>query len=214
MIEVNQELIEKYHRQACSHDECAAVEAWLFEEDTDVALQLPAEENKAIHKAEIWKGILTLLPPKDLPMNKKIRLPYRFIAAAACFIAGLFLLFSPLKKAHHKQTTDLIVDNSTIAQVEHLEYEHCNFAIGPNTRADINYSTGLINLSGSILIHPKEDLELFLSGDAKKTVLKMGQTYILIRDNTENNQLLVVNKSNLTDLPPLVQRKIINTFNI
>lgn len=215
MIEVNQELIEKYHRQECTPEECAAVESWLFEEDTEVILDLPADENKASHKAEIWMGIEEILPQQDLKLKQKIAFPYRLLAIAAILLVGLFIFFSyDANETSHKTITDLAINNTSAVRVKHLQYDHCNFSIAPHTRADINYQTGLINLSGSILIHPKEDFELFLSGNATKTLLKTGQTYILIRDEAENEHFFLVNKSNLTDLPPMVQRKIINTFNI
>jgi len=221
-MKISKELLEKYHRNECTAAERGWVEEWLFSEDADDELILPDGEDKEAHKKEIWNELMDILPEKSgevfvqqhnpgLESPSKYALWQRSIAAA--LVLGLLITVFyaiPSKMQPHLVT----VDNTSSFDVKYLDSSGYDIAVGPNTEASINYHTGIIDFSGSLMISPKRDIRLIFHGDKQKMDFKMGETYIILRDKTENDKMIVVNERNLLDLPPVIQKHIVNQFNI
>lgn len=74
--------------------------------------------------------------------------------------------------------------------------------------------SGIVDLSGSMLIHPKKDIELLFEGSEDKMTFKAGQTYIILKGEHGNDTMIIVNEKNIMDLPPVIQKQIINEFQI
>ncbi|MCX2453848.1 hypothetical protein OQX61_21445 [Pedobacter sp. PLR] len=230
-MNISKDLIEKYHRNECSTEERDAVEAWLFSNHTDEGLQLPLGESKAAHKADIWKGIEDILPkeeqehlsvacqpeeiPVGLPATAKLTHNFWMGAVAATIVIGLTGLGVVQLQKNREQTDPALVsvNNTSTIKVHHLEVNDYTLAVGTNTSAKIDNLTGVVDLAGSILISPKKDMTLSFEGSPEKIIFKKDQTYIILKGKEGTDQIIVSEK-NLMDLPPVLQKQIINEFNI
>jgi len=227
-MKIDKDLIERYHRQECSAEEREAVESWLFSADSEEALQLPLSESKAAHKADIWADITEILPAESKtdeipeiqqlqPKRKILKASFWSGAVAASITIGVFILGAyyitggPQEQQYGQFVS---VNNSSPINVRHVESSGYAISVGTNTSANIDKITGAIDLTGSILIRPKKDLELFFEGNTEKIKLKKGQSYILLKGKNGEDKLLIVSENNLMDLPPVLQKQIINEFNI
>ena len=222
-MKVNEELIGKYHRQECSSEEAEAVEEWLFSSDSDEALQLPAGENKAEHKLDIWKEIQLVLPedpeiPKD-PLVLPVKQPpfsrafwTGAVAASVALVMVTFVFYTLQVK--NKELQLVSVKNSSSYAVKQVSSDGYHLSVGPKTSATINNTNGIVDLSGSIIIKPTEDIELAFGHDQEKIVFKNGETYIIWNDMESSGKIIIINERNLTDLPPVIQKQIINQFKI
>lgn len=220
-MKIDKEIIERYHRNECSPEEAQAVELWLFSGDSDEALLLPINEDKAVHKTMIWTDIeKTILPEKEIIPGKTKRTFHKIsfwsgAVAASLFIAVLTASFYHLGKNLTTQDQPLLsVNNRSSINVKHLEANAYHISVGPNTSASINNTTGSVDLSGSLLISPKKDIVLSFEGSKEKMTFKAGQTYIILKGEDGNDKIIIVNEKNIMDLPPLLQKQIINEFKI
>ena len=213
-MNINQELIERYHRDECTEQERKAVEAWLFADDSIEELDLPVDENKTEHKASMWNEIAAVLPKENV--IKSHSFSFWKGAIAASLVLGLlgFGFYQFTLKTKNESPQFVSVDNTSAINVRHLDSKGYNISVGPNTFAKINYATDSVDLSGSMLISPKKDVELKFIGTDQKISLKMGQTYIILNGKTDEDKIIVVSESNLMDLPPVLQKQIINQFSI
>lgn len=229
-MNISKDLIEKYHRNECNTEERDAVEAWLFSSHTDEGLQLPLGESKAAHKAYIWAGIEEILP-KENPIvmsslaapEKEMALPaagksspnFWMGAVAASLVIGLAGLGVVQLQRNNQQRNEALVsvNNTSTINVHHLEVDDYALSVGRSTSAKIDNLTGVVNLAGSILISPKKDVTLSFEGSPEKITLKKDQTYIILKGK-EGKDKIIVSEKNLMDLPPILQKQIINEFNI
>ncbi|MET1055564.1 MAG: hypothetical protein ABWY16_09665 [Pedobacter sp.] len=223
-MKISKELIERYHRDECTATERGWVEEWLFSADAEDELMLPDGEDKLEHQKEIWNGLSGIFTETDemsLPQHPEIpevrkkmvsyALWYRSIAAVLVFcLIGISLFLIPSQLQPHLIT----VDNTSSFDVRYLDSNGYDIAVGPNTAAKINYRTGFIDFSGSLMISAKEDVELIFHGDKEKVSFKMGQTYIILKDKKGKDKIIVVNERNLLDLPPVIQKRVTTEFNI
>ncbi|WP_316820497.1 hypothetical protein [Pedobacter gandavensis] len=229
-MNINQDLIEKYHRNHCSTEEREAVEEWLFSNHTDEGLQLPLGESKAAHKADIWAGIEEILPkeeqtpihqsiehlnPTTVPLSRKSNRGFWMGAVAATVVIGLSGLgMVQLQRNNQQKDPALVsVNNTSTINVHHLEVNDYTLAVGTSTSAKIDNMSGVVDLAGSILISPKKDITLSFEGSPEKITFKKDQTYIILKGK-EGKDKIIVSEKNLMDLPPVLQKQIINEFNI
>lgn len=219
-MKVDAQLLERYHLNQCSPEEEQLVEEWLL--NTDAApLVMHSVNRKEQIKADIWRDISSILPPeKETPavIIPKVKPSIYYFwkgAIAATLLLGLLgvIAFYMLKPG--PQPGQLVAfQNNSSYKVNHISSSSYNLAIGPETSAQIDQESGAIDLSGSMLISPKKDMDLHFEGAAEKMTLKKGQTYIIL--NSKNGQLglIVINEKNIVNLPTVIQRKIIRQFDI
>ena len=243
-MKIGKELLEKYHRNECTTEESDAVEAWLFSGDSDEALQLPLNESKAAHKAEMWMEIAKILPadvplhtdpaPTLVPVSVSTPAPVREPepvsvstenrifkkafwsgAIAASLIIGIVGTAGYQLISVDRPVTALVnINNTSLENVRHIESSGYNISVGTNTSARIDNLTGAVDLSGSMLICPKKDISLSFEGSTEKFIFKKGQTYILLKGKDGKDKILIVSRQNLMDLPPVLQKQIMHEFNI
>ncbi|WP_442589288.1 hypothetical protein ACSBL2_25035 [Pedobacter sp. AW31-3R] len=223
-MKINKDLIEKYHRQECSPEETEAVEQWLYSSDSDEALQLPAIEDKQMHKQEIWAGIEEFISsqepaaaeaPKPAAKRKFHTTFWYGAAAASLFLGMLIFIGNRFRKNEQDENIQLLnVSNTSSVDVKQLQASMYDLSIGTNTSGSIDNLTGTVDLAGSLLIRPKENIELQFEGRNDKTSLEKGQTYIILKGKNGHNKVIVINEHNLMDLPPVMQKQIINEFKI
>ena len=222
-MEISKELIEKYHLGECSLQESKFVEEWLFSEETDQELQLPVQENKTELKTQMWEEIQQIFPSgfntvKEEPvplLTKTSKLIHWTKMIAAVLVLGLFSLISYNLYYSPQDPLGLVsVNNTSLLKVRHIDSRAYSISLAPESTAKINYQTGSIDFSGSIIISPKKDIELSISGSEGKMTFKTGQTYIAMNGRSGYDRFILINQRNLMDLPPVLQKQLMNKFSI
>jgi len=227
-MKVDKDLIEKYHRQECTAEETEAVEQWLFSGESDEALQLPAGEDKAKHKAGLWKEISSILPEEDdlsgtaatagtsAHIKRYLTIPGFWTGTIAASVALVLVAFTFYHFGGSGQSGDqfVSVDNHSAVDIRHIRSADYDISVGPNTKGLIDRNSGTIDLSGSMVITPSRDVELTFGQGHEKITFKTGETYIVLNDLDGKGRIIIVNERNLTDLPPVIQKQIINQFKI
>lgn len=222
-MKISKELIEKYHLGECAPQESKFVEEWLFSEETDQELQLPVQENKAELKAQMWEEIQQVLPSGSPALKEEpvlmLTKPSKLIYWAKMIAAVLVLGFSSLISYHLYYSPQdplglVSVNNTSLLKVRHIDSRAYCISLAPESTARINYQTGSIDFSGSIIISPKKDIELSISGSEGKMTFKTGQTYIAMNGKSGYDRFILINQRNLMDLPPVLQKQLMNKFSI
>lgn len=216
-MKINADLIEKYHHNLCTPEECKAVEDWLMSSEVD-ELEFHTEKDKQLVKDDIWKNIAPVVPDQLVPKQQFLHpasyYMWKGAVAASLFIALLGAIFYYFNRNSEKTVEFVAFHNKSALKVNHISSKEYSLAIGPETSAEINEQNGMIDLTGSILISPKRDIELKFDGAVNSVSLKKGQTYIILNSKSGNHGLIVVNEKNLINLPPLIQKKLIQEFDI
>jgi len=227
---IDQELIERYHRNQCTAQEAAAVEDWLFAESAGgETVSLPEGENKADHKAAMWNAIATHMHVHAAEGKVQRKKTYKPSVLSMSMAASL-LLFMVGSYFYLYQTMD---QSSAIAAQDHSSFSNTNIKsnglhilLGDKSKANINPSSdealGNVDFCGMILIDPEKDMTLTLnahcvspSEDSKIQNLKKGQRYIAFNYKFNSaNEVILINERNLTNLPPVLQREIMKQFHI
>jgi hypothetical protein len=196
-MKVDKELIEKYHRQECTPDEMLAVEQWLLSDTSDE--ELPGDLH--LLEQEMWQGIM---PP---PPKKK----YAFLPIAAAAAVLLAVVFTGLRFFHHLDVERPVAVNNQTIHLKYISATDYNLSVAPNSTAMLNRELGTMKFTGSLMLKPKEDMELSLDNGRQKLEFKAGQTYILVNGDGE---VVVVNERNLMDMPSVLQQRISAEFKI
>jgi len=216
-MNINSELLERYHLNTCTAEERRLVEAWLFNTEVDELDATGLVEDKSVIQKAIWQEIETALPQavKQLPKRSNTYFMWKGAIAASLFIAlaGLVSYFVLADKTNG-QNDFLALNNPSALHVKYIDATGYHVAIGPNTIAKINNSDGMIDLTGSMLISPKKDVDLVFEGTNKKVTLLKGQTYIILKNKTGVKSIIVISERNLMDLPPVIQKQLSAQFDI
>lgn len=220
---VDKELLEKYHLDTCTAEERRQVEDWLFNTETE-DLDESVVAGKNIHKMDMWNEIKTILPeeikPESLPYaagairKNNVYFMWKGAIAASVFIAAsaALLYFVFAGRPNHELVLTSFVNTSS-HQVKYVDSRGYSASVGPNTMAKINREAGVTDLTGSILISPKRDIELSY-GAKENIILKKGQTYIILKNGAGEGGVMVISERNLLDLPPVIQKQLTTQFGI
>ncbi|TZF84094.1 hypothetical protein FW774_11680 [Pedobacter sp. BS3] len=216
-MKVNADLLRKYHNNQCTPSERIAVEDWLLNSEVD-ALAFHTEKDKDVIKDAIWKDVASVLPPKAISTEQLLKPAAYYVwkgaVAATLFIALLGSAIYYFNRNSEKPAGFMVFRNTSALKVNHINSRSYSLTIGTETSAEINEHNGVIDLAGSILISPKKDIELKFDDSNSKVHLKKGQTYIIINSKSGNHSLIVVNEKNLINLSPVIQKKLIQEFDI
>lgn len=193
-MKVDKELIERYHKQECTPEEMLAVEQWLLSDTSDD--ELPGDLH--LLEQEMWKDIA---PPKK-------RFAFMPVAAAAAVL--LAMVFTGLRFFHHLDVERPVAVNNQSVHIKYISAADYNMSVAPNSTAMLNRELGTMYFTGSLMLKPKEDMQLSLDNGRQKLDFKAGQTYILVN----NGEVVVVNERNLMDMPPVLQQRISAEFKI
>ena len=211
-MSVNKELLERYHLDACSVEECREIEEWLFNnEANDFKLSDGTDKNRL--KAEMWNDIQSVFPENNKVVKTRSSIYYMWKGAIAASL--FFALSGTVAYLAIPQSAEIVnLNNNSAAQVKQVNSAGYTVSVAPNTTASINNEMHVIDLNGSILITAEKDVELLLQGTGKKVNFKKGQTYIILKNRDGADEMIMVNKENLLDLPPVMQRQINTHFDI
>lgn len=217
---VSRELIEKYHAGECSPEERKQVEEWLLSDYSDERLLLPPGEDKETHRQEMWNEITAGLPEEDAVIFHR---PAGFLSPvlqkgiAALLLLGLSITLYVFLGNMRSDNDQPVSFSNSGTSLKALELKDYRIILAPNSK--VNYQSGLIDFKGSILISPKQDIELTLQSDyedasdrLEKVEFKMGQTYIAFISSSDDYKVIVLNRKNLIHLPDVLQKQINSQF--
>jgi hypothetical protein len=214
---MNNQLLEKYHLNTCTAEERKMVEEWLFNTDVDELDAISLPENKNDIKQAMWQNIETAMPQviKPLPKRSNTYFIWKGAIAASVFMAmAAAIAYFVFANRSIGQADFVELNNPSALHVKHIDATGYDVAVGPNTNAKINNDDGMIDLTGSILISPKKDIDLVFEGTSKKVTLLKGQTYIILKNKTGIKSIIVISERNLMDLPPVMQKQLSAQFDI
>lgn len=214
---MSNELLEKYHLNTCTAEERKMVEEWLFNTDVDELDTIDLAEDKNILKQAMWQDIETAMPQviKSLPKRSHIYFMWKgAVAACVCIAVAVAVAYFVFANRSIGQDDFVQLNNPSALHVKHIDAVGYDVAVGPNTIAKINNSDGMIDLTGSMLISPKKDIDLVFEGTSKKVTLLKGQTYIILKNKTGIKSIIVISERNLMDLPPVMQKQLSAQFDI
>lgn len=227
-MKVSRDLIEKYHQNLCTAQEKAAVEQWLAlqELDDDASLsELGIPENEL--EASMWANVSQGMATNATPAGKTIS-PGRWntlfrLSMAACLVmavAGTVLWWQYTLG----ETTSVQLSNMENTTRRHVAATGLTVSMAPRSRADItttaSQAKGNISFCGAMTIETLSDLELTLNttchagGTAsEKVTCRKGETYILFNYRfAADQELVVVNRRDVADLPPALRRQVAMLF--
>jgi hypothetical protein len=223
-MHVTRELIEKYHEGNCTPEETKAVENWLFSDEAEEQFMLPEGESKEKIQDEIWNEINLATPTPE-----KHNAPTFFetnpfwrpaVAAAAIFVVGI-ALFNIKYPAFNSEV--IVLKNASETINKDVNESRYTISLGPKSNIEINNNTGSIDFCGAVMINPKEDIEFTIQGtcanptEQKETMtLKKGLNYIALNYNSHelDSEMIILEEGALMGLPPLIQRQLMNQFDI
>lgn len=223
-MKISKELIQKYHKGQCTPDEEKAVEVWLFDDEnvSEATWQLPDDARKAELQEQMWDDIAAVLPSsKKIGIVASFRPIWR--QAAAIFLISLMGATAFLMRNQEESTGVVMVNNVSETANKNVQESAYSISVGPKSNVAIHNESGRIDFCGTMMIHPKRDIELTIQGTCarpdekqEKILLKKGQPYIALNygHNTTGNEVLILSPGSLTGLPPLVQRQLMMQFNI
>jgi len=214
---IDQEVLERYHLGICNEQEQKLVEEWLFNADADELDLVAFDGSKADLKQEMWTEIRGVLPKNMAVVKPKSNAYFMWkgaIAASLFIVAMGAAAYFVFGANFAGENPSMSFNNSSAQHVKHIDAKSYNVSLGPNSSAKINSAAGVIDLSGSLLISPKKDVQWQFEGTTKKITLKKGQTYIILKNSTSAEGIIVISESNLLDLPPVMQKQITTQFDI
>ncbi len=217
-MKIDQEILKKYHQGTANKEENKCVEAWLDEPFNDFYEEYVPDEISLIKK-KMWKGIL-----ENIKAANQKKLYLLSMKAAACFlvlIAGTVWLNSNLLVKKSTYSNNENDKNITIRHSDLLCELTPQSKVIFDSRSLISQDCKVV-VDGNISFCPTSDrlVTFFSKEDGEETVAyqkqcKKGETYYVINYKFRSSkELLIVDKSELKNLPASVQFKAIDEFSI
>ncbi|SEL66833.1 hypothetical protein [Parapedobacter koreensis] len=208
-MNIDKELLEKYHLGLCSPEEQLFVEKWLADDTLDVDSALPITNRTAVQH-EIWASVLPHMDTPVAPLPEKrpkiVSLVWRLggVAALAAMLWSLWPRKADLQR-------EMVFDNSKSVSPLWIRQANYDILLGEASSAKINIGTGKLEVAGNLLFKPKRNIEILKSG--VPILLKQGETYIVL-ESTDAETQFIFTKSEMTFLPPAVQRRLKQQLNL
>lgn len=183
----HKDLLERYHRNNCTLDEKKRIEKWLNSDSTDDLdlYEFSSIDEKEEVKDAIWNPISQYIQQKKHPYNK-ISFPKAWLAVAACSV--IFLI------------TSIAIEKNSFAEIsQNKTMEFCDKLV---VTTDLDSEITFVSSCQS-------------GNEISRTVTcKKGQTYLAINFRFRNdNEILVVTKDQLHELPHDIRIKVLKELN-
>lgn len=217
-MKMNQDLLKKYYQGTASKEERKCAEAWLDEGYNECYKEFIPDETSFMKK-KMWNGIL-----QNIKAENKKKLYILTMKAAACIL--LFVTGAMWLNANLKMHISTFANNENEGNII-IEHSELLCELTPESKVTID-SRSLISqeckvvVDGNISFKPTSDriVTFFSKDDDGEPVsyekrCKKGETYYVINYKfRSSNELLIVDKSELENLPASVQFMAIDEFSI
>ncbi|MCE6988074.1 hypothetical protein LZG72_03140 [Dyadobacter sp. CY323] len=234
-IEITPELIIRYHQGQCTQEEKEVVVEWLLDPEAEENLHLPDGEPELIHKFEIWQGISNGVK-KNARRGRLIRVlkkelyairPITRLAIAATvllFVGSLAAgIYYPTRSVDGQVSLDNLAGNTA----KNGKLASLSFTLSPQSKAEANIPAWTravqIRFCGSLQVtnNSENDVELVFSSGCKKTnytlqkvTVAKGKSYLATHYRMETDEIIVVDKARILDLPPPLVSQFIKDFKL
>lgn len=186
----HKDLLERYHRDNCTPTEKKIVEEWLNSDSTDDLYEFSSEEEKEKVRETIWTPISEHIKPQNRRYNK-ISFPKAWIAVAAC--STIFLITSFFLGR------DGLCQNKFAEISQNKTMEFCDKVV---VTTDLDSEITFVS-------NCQSGYEI-----SRTVTCKKGQTYLAINFRFRNdNEILVVTKDQLHELPHDIRIKVLKELN-
>lgn len=210
-MNISEALIEKYHQGLCSAREKEAVEKWL-ENGDEPDLYFPEGLSKEEIKMAVWEGLQSRVTRQHGLSGALFRKYAAVMAAAVIVVVSGFGYFLSRLESGSSQGKLAAGRPSETLQIE----------FGRESGAVYSKEARMLNFCGVIKITPSENMKLSFAStcDGNEEIVREvdvrgGTTYFAMDLRDHNSpQLIVMDKSGVGDLPPLLQNSLIAQFGI
>lgn len=217
-MKITPELLEKFANGHCSEEEISHIQQWLSQEnETDTS------DGHELIKKKVWSNLLRSNPGlREIGNNWGAAKLMRY-AAAVTLLGGvgmaIALKFNPVDGEYitiKNKQTHLI--SQTVSKYELTLGKHTYIHFKENAwrkKIDVGIcgDMKLVNNSGDEVKLNLHDLCGSGQDDIQLTLYN-GKSYLAIQLDFNGNEMLVVDRDRVYDLPPRIQGKIKKTFSI
>lgn len=216
-IKVTSQLLERYHSGHCSANERRLVEEWLTDPDEEIIESHKEEEEREI-ETKLWNAIITSTGIQILSQKRNRVLRFYKYGIAASIILFISVLTSVYFSSENKKNgTFVSLDNlrGHYALAKNVNGLVLTALPKANIRAvfDAENDSANIRFCEAMLVRNESlrDINLQFGSDcisdgaAKQRVFvcKKGVTYVAVRLNREQAEIIVVDQRYLEDILPL-----------
>lgn len=208
-MDIDKQLLEKYHLGQCTDQEQRLVSAWLSSDwlELNQSYDLPQAE-KDTARQDIWAAVSAYAADQPQLVMPQRRPRIRRIASYAAGIAASIALVWWVWPTVPQQTR---YDNSGSISPLWVEQSSFDVLLGEASSATIDLRAEVLQVEGNLIFKPKRDIHIQQPGG--RILLRRGETYIILEGRQRENQFIFP-KSEVTFLPPAMQRKLKQQLNI
>lgn len=213
-MNISEALIEKYHQGLCTPEEAESIEKWLDDAE-EIELQFPTSlTEKETIKAEIWTEVQSYMSEQKI--ERSFWNKWKYAGMVAAMLLAVIGFFNLQKEDASSNAIAAVVDASPV-QTEALKIE-----FGTESGAVYSKEDKMLDFCGVIKITPKENMKLSFTSlcdgnreTLKEIDVKAGTTYFAMDLKHQNtSELVIMDKSLIGELPPLLQNSLIAQFGI
>ncbi|MDQ1089190.1 hypothetical protein [Siphonobacter sp. SORGH_AS_1065] len=220
-VVVNTSLLIRYHQGLCSGEEIEAVVEWLLNPEEEGLLTLPEGEFEPEHQAHIWHVIQEKLPSNDSSFRLVQRINRYFPKALAACVAMITMgwcILTAIGTLHSSR----VWTNASISELKTLETDGLTLTLSPQSKAQMQSSfwgkPTEIDFSGAVAITNRSDQEMQViihspnTSEVKEIKISRGRSYVAMQYHFLSNEIIIVEKNRLLDLPAPLIAKVMHDF--
>lgn len=213
-MKISKELLQRYQLGQCSPEEEHAVRVWLESESWE-----GQEFESSLVEDQIGEELWQTIAPGDKRIGKSFDIPNKLnrgwrATRIWTTVAALLVLSLGLTWHFHAKNKDYSFElNNTQSGLKWMRKSCFDLALSENSSTNINMKSGLLMLSGEMMLKPKCDLVLSDRQNNISFDFKEGEVYFVSRD-PDTNKLIVLRQAEIFFLPPIIQRQLKKQFHI
>lgn len=210
-MKFSNDLLRKYGNGRLSAQERAEVERWLATTElSDEEMNFPSQQNREEVKNELLLGIRRKITRQNAWYRPTQLLPY---LSAACLVLVLWgIQFTPAYQSDTK-LTEAVLDNGEGKVSKDFRTESgLTFRLSAKSTAqastDLLKSTSNVSFTGAMQVTNTTDkpIRIVFTSLGKEVsthaiLCKPGKSYVAVQDPMEENEIIIINRSMMNELP-------------
>ncbi|WP_254560628.1 hypothetical protein [Dyadobacter diqingensis] len=215
-MKITAQILARYSDGTATSEEIWAVTLWLASEETESAASVfPDPESKEKVRLEIEYVLDRHIALYQRKERRDLKTTFAWYAAAACLVIGFWINgfyqnSKPFSEENITSYDNLLGENSKSFTTS----SGLVFTLAPHSKvlANTNYSeqTSSIHFCGAMEITNRSgrDMKVVFSSDCKKSnnakqiiTCKEGKSYVALQHNMQKEEIIVVNRNRISDLP-------------
>jgi len=215
-MKVTQQILLKYSEGSATKEEILAVETWLKSEsvEADEAL-FPWDQNKRQVRSEIRSELGIRIILHQQKRNSHLKNAVTWYVAAACTVIGLWGI--GFYNNAHTNTENQTASFDNLNGKESKSFKTSDgliFKLAAHSKVETNTNSAdeisTVQFCGTMEITNRSgrDIQVIFSSTCKKSnnakqvvTCKEGKSYVALQDHVRREEIIVVNRSRLGELP-------------